>query len=117
MTIKTWFMEKNFTAAERYAMVGDPTVTRETEKAVCLSWNTDFGKIARWVPKSCIITDAEMAAENTPEKCAARLSAIQAREASYQTLIDLCKANGIAARKGMKVSTMKAKLAAAGVAC
>ena len=117
MTIKTWFLEKNFTSSERIAMTDEPMVTLETDKAVFLTWNTDCGKISRWVPKSCIVTDADLAAENTPEKCAARLSAIQAREDSYMALVDLCKANGIKARKGWKVATMKAKLAAAGVAC
>lgn len=117
MTIKTWFLEKNFTERERSVMTGEPAVTRETEKAMLLTWGTDFGKIARWVPKSCIVTDAELAAENTPEKCAARMAAIKAREDSYQALVDLCKANGIKARKGWKVATMKAKLADMGVAC
>lgn len=58
MTIKKWFMEKEFSASERYAIeTGDePAVARETEKAVLLKWDTDFGTISHWVPKSCIET-------------------------------------------------------------
>lgn len=119
MMIKSWFYEKNFTAAEQLAISTSdaPAVARETEKALLLKWDTDYGTIQHWVPKSCIITDEALSAENTPEKCAARLAAVKAREDAYQDLIDLCKNHGIRARKGMKVSTMKAKLAAAGVAC
>ena len=116
MTVKTWFLNKEFNSNERIAICGtEPTVVKETEKAVFLRWETDYGCITRWVPKSCIVTDAEIAAENTPEKCAARLADMRTREDAYQALIDKCKANGIYARKGMKVSTMKQKLAAAGI--
>lgn len=59
MTVKTWFLNKNFDALERIAISGtEPTVERETEKAMLLKWNTEYGIIKRWVPKSCI--------ENTP---------------------------------------------------
>lgn len=54
--VKSWFMNKNFTQNERYAIScsDDPTVTRETEKAVLLKWVSKFGTITRWVPKSCL---------------------------------------------------------------
>lgn len=116
MTVKSWFMDREFTTNERIAIgFNDPAVQRETEKAFLLKWDTDYGVITHWVPKSCIISDEEIAAENTPEKCAARAAATKAREERYQALIDLCKANGIKARKGWRVATMKEKLAAAGV--
>jgi hypothetical protein len=119
MEVKTWFLNKEFTSSQRIAIstAEAPTVQRETEKAVLLQWNTEFGVITHWVPKSCIVTDEQIAAENTPEKCAARLAAIQAREDSYTALIAKCRENGIYARKGMKIATMKQKLAAAGIAC
>ena len=123
MTVKNWFMNKNFTSGERLAIstADAPEIKRETEKAALLEWKTDFGTITRWVPKSCIMSDEEVAAElaelNTPEKCAARLAAIKEREASYQSLIDLCKAHGIRARKGWRVATMKKALSEVGVSC
>lgn len=56
ITVQPWFLNKNFSQGERYAIScsDDPTVTRETEKAVLLRWATKFGEITRWVPKSCI---------------------------------------------------------------
>ena len=55
MTIKSWFLMKNFDANERIAIsMTEPTVERETEKAMLLKWNTEFGIIKSWIPKSCI---------------------------------------------------------------
>lgn len=57
MNIANWFIEKEFTQGERYAIsTTEPSVERETEKAALLTWNTDFGKITRWIPKT-LITD------------------------------------------------------------
>lgn len=112
MMIKMWFMNKNFTPRKRQAMTGvEPETLRETEKAVQLCWATEYGKITSWIPKSCIMTEADLAAENTTEKCAERMAAMQAREDSYEALIAQCKAHGIPARKGWRVATMKQRLA------
>lgn len=56
MSIKKWFAEKNFSKNELYAIstADEPVVKRETEKAVLIAWTTDFGKIEKWIPKSCI---------------------------------------------------------------
>lgn len=110
--IKGWFMSKNFSDRERLAIIGvTPEILGETEKAVKFLWATDCGKIFRWVPKSCLVTEEDKKSENTPEKIAARVNAMQARENAYQDLINKCRANGIPARKGWRVATMKAKLA------
>lgn len=110
-SIKAWFLNKEFSANERIAIASvSPDMVRETEKAVCLRWNTSYGIITRWVPKSCL-EEAVLAEENTTEKCAARLDAIKAREARYEALISECRAHGIPARKGWKDSTMQQKLA------
>lgn len=110
-SVKFWFLSKEFSANERIAISGvAPSVARETEKAVFLRWNTSYGVITRWVPKSCL-ESADLSAENTAEKCAARLEAIKARQASYDALIADCRAHGIPARKGWSVSIMKQKLA------
>ena len=116
MTIKNWFVEKNFSSQELLAITGcEPSVERETDKALLLSWDTDYGKISRWVPKSCILTEADLASENTPDKCAARLQKIQSINENYQALINLCKLHGISARKGMRAATMREKLKSVGV--
>ena len=56
MTIKGWFLKKEFTQGERYAITtsDEMILKKETEKAMLLNWKTDFGTISRWVPKSCI---------------------------------------------------------------
>lgn len=112
VSIKGWFMTKNFSDHERLAMIGAEQKTlRETEKAVQICWNTNYGKIIRWVPKSCLETAASYATENTAEKCAARLADMQARQASYEALIAKCRKHGVPARKGWRVATMRQKLA------
>lgn len=107
-----WFMSRNFSSNERLAVFGvEPYRMSETEKAVKLCWATSYGKIIRWVPKSCLVTAESLAAENTAEKCAARLAAMKAREDRYNAMIAECRAHGIPARKGWRVATMKARLA------
>lgn len=108
LEIKGWFMSKNFTPNERLAIVGvDPVQIGETEKAVKLCWNTGYGKIVKWVPKSCFETE-----ESREEELAAAVENRKARQAKYEELIAECRANGIPARKGWRVATMKDKLAA-----
>lgn len=54
--IKDWFIRKKFSDYERYALTAiiSCEVTKETEKALCFKWNTDYGKLVKWIPKSCI---------------------------------------------------------------
>ena len=53
MTIATWFVRKNYTANEAYAIsVTEPAIERETEKAYLLSFKTEWGIIKGWFPKS-----------------------------------------------------------------
>ncbi len=55
MKIKSWFLNKEFTSVERIAVEFlEPTKEKETEKAVFLCWDTEYGKIKKWIPKSCI---------------------------------------------------------------
>lgn len=56
LAVKSWYMEKEFTQSERYAIstADAPVIESETEKAVLLKWSTDFGTITKWVPRSCL---------------------------------------------------------------
>ncbi len=55
MTIKSWFLNKEFSVNERIAITGvEPTIEKETEKAVFLKWNTEYGILKKWIPKSCV---------------------------------------------------------------
>lgn len=54
--VKDWFLHKNFSSSERYAISisHSSSIERETEKAVLVRWATKFGAITRWIPKSCL---------------------------------------------------------------
>lgn len=53
MKIANWFLNKNYSQNERYAMACvDPTVEKETAKAYFLVFKTEFGTIKGWFPKS-----------------------------------------------------------------
>lgn len=54
--IKEWFMDKNFTDNQKYAIsiARDIVVEKETEKAILVIWFTDFGRIKSWIPKSVV---------------------------------------------------------------
>ena len=56
--VKEWFINKNFNQNERYGIsVADRSyIERETWKAVLVRWETEFGNITSWVPKSCLLT-------------------------------------------------------------
>lgn len=98
MRIKEWFLIKNFNDNERYAMsVSDITIERETEKAYLLKFESDFGSITKWIPKSCIMTDEE---EKEVE------SKIEDGFNKYEKLIAWAKENGIKVRNRMKKSTV-----------
>lgn len=72
LTVKNWFLNKNFDANERIAIANiEPTVEKETEKAVFLCWNTSYGKIKKWIPKSCTEeTTVKVEVDNTEIKTA-----------------------------------------------
>lgn len=57
MMIKDWFLEKNFTQNERYAIstCNDIETKKETEKAMLFTFHTEFGTITKWIPKSVIV--------------------------------------------------------------
>lgn len=55
IVVKSWFLNKEFTSGERYAISvsDDAKVERETEKAILVKWFIEFGTVKHWVPKSC----------------------------------------------------------------
>jgi len=58
---KSWFVDKNFSQGERYVIEcavagGEYKVKKETEKAVMVRFESDYGSIVRWFPKSvCVV--------------------------------------------------------------
>ena len=60
MIIKNWFLNNNFTDNERYLItVSTTSIERETEKAVLVKFQNDFGSFKSWIPKSVILAEPE----------------------------------------------------------
>ena len=116
MTIKGWFLDKNFSQNERYiinlAMMGDELETlRETEKAVQLRADSDFGNLTFWCPKSCILKDGEV-----DEEMVRKYQRMEAGLNYNEKLVAFAKENGIKGiRRGMKTQTLMRKITEAGL--
>lgn len=53
LSVAHWFLSKNLTQNEVYAVeTGDLSVVKETEKAYLVKADTNFGTITFWAPKS-----------------------------------------------------------------
>ena len=108
MRIKQWFLDKEFTQNEKYVIeCGTASIERETEKAYLLKWNSDYGYITRWVPKSCICTEEEI--NNTIDRLT--------RGINYnELLVQYAKDNNIkGVRIGLKTKTLINKIRSAGL--
>lgn len=99
MMVKEWFMNKNFTQNESYAVsvAHNSSVERETEKAVLIKWYTKYGNITKWVPKSCLTTEEEVQKENN--ELAERFIK---GEKMHEELVSFAKENGLKARVNSK---------------
>lgn len=103
MTVKNWFLNKEFTANERIAIAGvEPTVERETEKAKLLKWNTSYGVITSWVPKSCIEENKELT-----DAAAEMLKAWKEREAKLNASFNNNKGAKVKKIGGRKIFTIE----------
>lgn len=104
--IKQWIAEKNLGTNEYFAakeMDFEFEVEKETEKAVYGFFNTAYGRVYSWFPKSQTMTTAEKIEEDN------------ARTNRYEEVLNFAKAHGLKVRKGMKLVTIKAKIAEAGL--
>jgi hypothetical protein len=108
MRIKEWFLVKNYSQNERYAIsVAHATIEKESEKAIFVKFESEFGNIKSWIPKSCIMTDEEIKAEIEVKKEIIN---------KYESLIQWSKDNGVkGVRKMMKKSTLLKKIKDAGL--
>lgn len=86
IVVKAWFANKEFSQGERHAMeTSDAAIDRETEKAYLLKWNTKFGVIKKWVPKSCVtITEIERTANEVET-----VAALKAQGMNVEDALDL----------------------------
>ena len=98
MRIKEWLLIKNLNDNERYAIsVSDITIEKETEKAYLLKFESDFGIVFKWTPKSCIMTEEEEKEIETK---------IENGFNKYEKLIDWAKEKGLKVRNRMKKPTV-----------
>lgn len=106
--IKSWFIDKNFSPDELFICETTTfAILKETEKAVQLIWNSKYGKMFKWVPKSCMLT-----IEDVKEIQSKVLSSIE----KYENLIAWAKENNVAGvRKRMKKANIIIKINAAGL--
>lgn len=117
MTIKAWFLNKNFTSNERTIienadMGGELIVVRETEKAVNFKAVSDYGTLVFWCPKSCLtVNETEEERKINEEKS----EKISSGLAYNELLVSYAKSKGIKGiRKGMKTVTLIQKIKSAG---
>lgn len=104
--VKEWICRKNLGFDEYYAVkeIGfECEIVKETEKACNVVFKTNYGRIYMWTPKSQMETQAD--------KDASWNAACN----RYEAVLNFAKENGLKVRKGMKLNTIKAKIAEAGL--
>lgn len=115
IAIPYWFIAKNLTRAQANAIIGETMVVeRETEKAVLVKWNTDYGFVTLWTPKSIIVTEEEAKAEAKAE-AEKKMNALKQGEERYNKMIAFAKENGLAVRNKMRKDTVMAIIKKAGL--
>ena len=121
--VESWFIAKNFNQQQQYAISRAERieVIAETEKAVKIAWTTKYGTIKSWVPKSvCGLAEKSEAAKNVEEEIEARAKAarerLEAAEKHYEAVLAFAKENKVkGVRRGLKLRTLYAKIAEAGL--
>ena len=121
--VESWFIAKNFNQQQQYAIsrAERVEVIGETEKAVKVAWFTKYGTITSWVPKSvCGLAEKSEAAKKVEEEIEARAKAarerLEAAEKHYEAVLSFAKENKVkGARRGLKLRTLYAKIAEAGL--
>ena len=121
--VESWFIAKNFNQQQQYAInrAESVEVIAETEKAVKIAWTTKYGTIKSWVPKSvCGLAEKSEAAKKVEEQIEARAKAarerLEAAEKHYEAVLAFAKENKVkGVRRGLKLRTLYAKIAEAGL--
>lgn len=121
--VESWFIAKNFNQQQQYAIsrAESVEVIGETEKAVKVAWFTKYGTITSWVPKSvCGLAEKSEAAKKVEEEIEARAKAarerLEAAEKHYEAVLTFAKENKVkGVRRGLKLHTLYAKIAEAGL--
>lgn len=114
--VKDWFLTKNLSEGERYAYsVGDGAyIARETDKAVLIKNDTDFGTVSFWCPKSCLLTEEDF---NKQKEVAEKWEKAMNDGLDYnEKLVIYAKENGVkGVRVGLRTATLIDKIQKAGL--
>lgn len=124
LRIESWFMINNFSENERLVVESsdEPIIKKETEKAYLLEFNSDYGTITKWVPKSCTYQGIKVdrtPREKTEEEKARDKEMIRKAFpglAYNEYLTNYAKENNVkGVRIGMKTATLIEKIKNAGL--
>ena len=111
--VPCWIVKKNLDQDKLYAVRAEgvnPTVARETERAVLLEWDTEFGKVSMWCPKSVLKSEEQMKAEEQAD-----IERSNKKYDGYTKLITAAEEAGVKYVRGyLKVNTVVRMCKAAG---
>ena len=111
--VPEWIVTKSLDQDRLYAVRAEgvnPTVARETEKAILLEWETEFGKVSMWCPKSVLKTEEQMKAEEQAD-----IERSNKKYDGYTKLISAAEEAGVKYVRGyLKVNTIVKECKAAG---
>lgn len=110
--IPEWIINKSLDSNQIYAIRAEgesADLIRETEKAVLVSWWTEFGTVQMWCPKS-VLTDED----EEQEKAEAYWTNFENKMNKYEHLVEVAKELNCGVRKNMKVVTIVDKVKEAG---
>ena len=111
--VPAWIVEKNLDQDRFYAVRAEgvnPSLARETEKAVLLEWDTEFGKVSMWCPKSILKSEEQVKAEEQAD-----IERSNKKYDGYTKLIMAAEKAGVKYVRGyLKVNTIVRMCKAAG---
>lgn len=111
--VPEWIVTKSLERDRRYAVYAEgtnPTIARETEKAILLEWMTEFGKVSMWCPKSVLKSKEQMQAEEQAD-----IERSNKKYDGYTKLITAAEKAGVKYVRGyLKVNTIVRMCKAAG---
>lgn len=96
--IKSWFINKNFNSDEIFVIgCSESSIEKETEKACLVKFNSKYGTLKKWIPKSCFCNGFDLLEDMIREE-KQELAIVK-----YERLLDW------ALRQGLKVGNRPRK--------
>lgn len=108
--VKSWFISKNFSSDEAFIIgCADTSVVDITEKAMKLRFESDYGTITRWIPKSCLVSGLDELEEFIRDE--RQENGLK----KYEKLLDWARENGLKVGNHPKKVNLIAKIKKAGL--